>query len=137
MDHKFYGITQDPETKNYMLVLSNKCKNCYYTCNAIYFQQQFIDWTSGNNDIDKVIQDTQLSTHNVYDVALEWIPYNRLYDIKYILKAGMYRANWIDGYIKYWDGINQNWKREGDNTIVILKSLNNSADLILESINEV
>jgi hypothetical protein len=120
-----------------MLVLSNKCKNCYYTCNAIYFQQQFIDWTSGNDDINKFIQDSQLSTHKDVSNVLEWISYNRFYNIECITKAGMYRANWIDGYIKYWDDKNQNWKRKGGKMFVLLKSLNNSADLILESMNEV
>ena len=69
-----------------MMVLNNKCKKCDSLCNAIRFQHKFIDWTSGNGDIDKFIQDTQLSTHKNSEVsnALEWIPYDRLYNIKYI-----------------------------------------------------
>ena len=38
-------------------------------------------------------------------MSLEWIPYDRFYDIKYIAKGEfgeVYRANWIDGYISYW-----------------------------------
>jgi hypothetical protein len=50
------------------MVLNNKCKKCNHTCNAIYFQQNFESWTSGNDDIDKLIRDTQLSAHyNVKD----------------------------------------------------------------------
>ncbi|PKC62710.1 hypothetical protein RhiirA1_423504 [Rhizophagus irregularis] len=28
VSHEVYGITQDPETKNYMMVLNYKCKKC-------------------------------------------------------------------------------------------------------------
>jgi hypothetical protein len=105
------------------MVLSNICKKCNYTCNAIHFQQNFESWTSGNDDIDKFIQNTQLSAH--YDVteALEWIPYNRLSNIKYIEKIGVYKANWIDGSISCWDNANQNWERFGQNKFITLKSL--------------
>jgi hypothetical protein len=120
-----------------MLVLNRKCKKCNYICNAIYFQQQFINWTSGNNDIDKFIQDSQLSAHKDVSNVLEWIPYNRFYNVKCITKAGMYRANWIDGYIDKWNNCNQSWNRRGYNMFVILKSLNDSDNPILEFMNEV
>src|SRR5215469_1049388 len=82
-------------------------------CNAKHFRQNFENWTSGNVDIDRFIQDTQLSSNNNRRV-LEWIPYDRFYDIKYIAKGGfgkVYRATWIDGYIRKWDIENQNWER--------------------------
>src|SRR5579859_8076468 len=96
-----------------MMVLSDQCKKCYYKCNAIRFQQNFENWTSGNKYVDKFIQDTQLSAHNTYIVSdtLEWIPYNRLYDIKYIENFGIYKANWVDGCIDKWDNRNKNWER--------------------------
>ncbi len=40
------------------------------TCNAKHFQQNFEKWTSGNVDIDKFIQDAQLSV-NYHDKVLE------------------------------------------------------------------
>uniref|UniRef100_U9T8U6 Uncharacterized protein n=1 Tax=Rhizophagus irregularis (strain DAOM 181602 / DAOM 197198 / MUCL 43194) TaxID=747089 RepID=U9T8U6_RHIID len=135
MINRFYGITQDPKTKNYMIVLSGKCKKCNQVCNAIYFQKKFESWTSGNDDIDKFIQDTQLSVHdnhNLFNKAIEWIPYNKFYDIKYIKKIGVYRANWIDGYIYEWDNENQNWKRFAQNMFVILKSLNDPKNISSE-----
>ncbi|CAB4439868.1 unnamed protein product [Rhizophagus irregularis] len=142
-DHKFFGITQNPETNNYMMVLNNKCIKCNYICNAINFQQNFENWTSSNDNIDKFIQDTQLSVHENYEVfkkALEWISYDRLYDIKYITKGGfgkIYKANWIDGYIDKWDEYNQNWKRNNKNMVIALKSLNNSKDVTLKFMNEI
>ena len=37
-----------------MIVLA--CEKCNKICNAIHFQRNFKNWTSGNNDIDKYIQ---------------------------------------------------------------------------------
>jgi hypothetical protein len=109
---------------------------CNAICYTIHFQHKFIDWTSGNNDIDKFIQDTHLLVH--YDVkkVLEWIPFDRLDDIKYIAKIGFGKANWIDGCITNWDSENQNWKRYGSED-VILKSLNNLKNIKIEFTNEV
>ena len=113
--------------------------NWCFECNAKHFQQNFEKWTSGNVDIDKFIQDTQLSANYRYKV-LEWIPYDRFYDIEYIAKGGfgkVYKANWIDGYIRKWDNENQNWERRKPNKFVALKSLNNSKNVTLEFLNEV
>jgi hypothetical protein len=125
-----------------MMVLedSDKCKKCNKICSAIYFQQNFENWTSSNNDIDKLIKDTQLSAHSKVSHALEWIPYNRFDNIKYIAKGGfgkVYKANWIDGRIDKWDNENQNWKRRDENMLVALKSLNHSKNVTLEFMNEV
>src|SRR4051812_30979781 len=85
-----------------MVVWIEICVKCNPVCPSVYFQQNFENWTSGNNDIDNLIQDAQLSAHHYASQALEWIPYNRFYDIKYIAKGGfgkVYRAKWIDGRI--------------------------------------
>ena len=93
------------------------CEKCNKICHAIRFQRNFENWTSNNNGIDKFIQYTQISAHGWYGLkkALEWIPYDKFYDIKYIAEGEfgkMYRANWIDGPIDEWDVENQNWKRD-------------------------
>jgi hypothetical protein len=115
--------------------------DCNYECNAKLFKQNFKNWTSGNNQIDKFIQSTQLSDHNCYGCqALEWIPYDRFDDIRYIAESEfnkMYRANWIDGFINEWDSNDQNWKREEPNMSVILKILNNLTSITSEFINKV
>jgi hypothetical protein len=122
-----------------MMVLKYKCKKCNHVCNVINFQYNFINWTSGNDDIDKFIRSTQLSVHEYYEVsnALEWIPYDRLYNIKCIAKTEKYKANWIDGNLSYWSNYNQNWERENKNMIVELKNLNNFRNITLEFMNEV
>ncbi|RGB42332.1 hypothetical protein C1646_662318 [Rhizophagus diaphanus] len=140
MIYNSYGITQDPQTKNYMVILSDICKKCNEICNTTYFQRNFKRWTSGNNDIDKIIQDAQLSAHENARNALEWIPYDKFYNIKYIAKGGfgkVYKANWIDGRIWDWNDKNQNWERYGKNMVVALKSLNNSKNVTFEFMNEI
>ncbi|PKY30246.1 hypothetical protein RhiirB3_447231 [Rhizophagus irregularis] len=53
-------------------------------------QYIFKNWTSGNNDhIDKFIKDTQLSAHTFTFNALEWISYDKFYDIKFIAKENV------------------------------------------------
>ncbi|GES87494.1 kinase-like domain-containing protein [Rhizophagus clarus] len=135
--HKLYGVTQDPETKYYMVVLDDICEKCNHVCNMIRYQRDFKNWTSGNNDIDKFIQDSQHG--NIINV-LEWIPYNRFCDIEYIAKGGfgkVYKANWIDGCIDNRDDVNQNWKRKNQNMFVALKILHNSKNVTSEFMNEI
>ncbi|GBC39060.2 kinase-like domain-containing protein [Rhizophagus irregularis DAOM 181602=DAOM 197198] len=44
--HEVYGITKDPETKNYIVAYSEECKKYKHVCNALHFQQNFNNWTS-------------------------------------------------------------------------------------------
>ena len=121
-----------------MIVLNNnnKCKKCKNACHSIHFQQNFNNWTSGNDEIDKFIQDTQLSSHNDLENALEWITYDKFYNINDIAE-NKYKANWIDGNLYDWDIGDQNWTRKGQNMIVKLKKLNNTKEITLEFMNEV
>src|SRR5579871_6009863 len=54
--------------------LCNECKqpNTYYdwcqSCNGKRFQQNFQNWTSGNHDINKLIQRTQLKAKNNWEI---------------------------------------------------------------------
>ncbi|RHZ83949.1 hypothetical protein Glove_86g88 [Diversispora epigaea] len=91
----------------------NICKECNleYTnpiskwckpCHSKHFQNDFINWTSGNDKIDKFIQDAQLNANYNGDV-LEWIPYYRFNDVKEIGRGGfgtIHYARWIDGSIE-------------------------------------
>src|SRR5581483_2512525 len=102
------------------------------SCNSKRFQQNFKNWTSGNSDVDKLIQESQLNAKSNWE-KLEWIEYDRFENIEYITKEGfekVYKANWKDGYIENWDYETNQWKRNTSfwNTMVALKSLNNSKD---------
>ncbi len=107
-------------------------------CNSKRFQQNFENWTSGNVNIDKFIRDIQLTAKKPYKL-LEWIPYDRFYDVEYIAKGGfgtVYRAKWKDGYINSWNEVDNQWRRYKP-SFVALKCLNNSQEITLEFINEV
>ncbi|RHZ43540.1 hypothetical protein Glove_1033g9 [Diversispora epigaea] len=95
-------------------------------CNSRHFQNDFNNWTSGNDKMDKFIQDAQLNADHYLGV-IEWIPYDRFKDVKQIGKGGfgtIHYARWIDGFIRKWDIENQQWKRY-DNREVALKKFDN------------
>ena len=136
---------------------------CKY-CNTNVFQQDFSKWASGNELIDKFIQNAQLNARNSQEV-IEWIPYSRLRNIQYLTKGGfstIYKAIWLDGKIDSWDSKKKQWSRmcirledkdyenakngniksplnesETDGYHVVLKSLENSSNINEEFLNEV
>src|SRR5579862_2555489 len=82
---KLYGMTQNPDTKDYILVKNNSL---------------FINWISGNEKIDNFIREMQLKINNHDDIIFEWIPYNQFNKIEEIDKDGfitVYSAIWKDG----------------------------------------
>ncbi|RIA79354.1 kinase-like domain-containing protein [Glomus cerebriforme] len=101
---------------------------CEY-CIRIYLEEKFSTWTSKNDEIDNLIQKCQnksLAPNRI----VEWIPYNRLKDIKYFTKGGcseIFMATWIDGYFNEWDPKEKRLKRAGTHE-VILKILKNVED---------
>ncbi|CAB4440474.1 unnamed protein product [Rhizophagus irregularis] len=111
-----YGISQNPDTRNYILVFNNNyfyyCKRCgeqykyirddyenHYrykidedhkwckSCHVNYLKNNFTNWTSGNEIIDNFIQMKQLNIKTSYDLIFDWIPYNELVEIKEIGKV--------------------------------------------------
>ncbi|RHZ87180.1 hypothetical protein Glove_40g87 [Diversispora epigaea] len=100
-------------------------------CNSKHFQNDFNNWTSGNDKIDKFIQGAQLNANDKWRV-IEWIPYDRFKDVKQIGKGGfgtIHYSRWIDGYIGKWNIKNQQWKRYEVNREVALKKFNNFVNL--------
>ena len=92
-------------------------------CNKKHFQNDFNNWTSGNDKIDKFIQDAQLNANENWEV-LEWIPYDRFKDVKQIGKGGfgtIHYARWIYGRIDKWDIENQQWGRYGEREVALKK----------------
>ncbi|PKK60924.1 kinase-like protein [Rhizophagus irregularis] len=118
------------------------CENCNKKCLATlyceycvqdYLKARFPNWTSGNNDIDNLIQKCQ-SEMLTPDRIVEWIPYNNLMNIKYLTKGGfskIYTADWINGPYKEWDSKKQQLERikvpgiQNFVEYVILKELEN------------
>ncbi|RHZ54912.1 hypothetical protein Glove_421g15 [Diversispora epigaea] len=103
-----------------------ECYGWCNPCNSKHFQNDFNNWTSGNDKIDKFIQDAQLNVNDKWKV-IEWIPYDRFKYVKQIGKGGfgtIHYAKWIDGEIEKWDIENQRWERH-DNKEVALKKFDN------------
>ena len=128
---------------DYYKILNNKgtkriCENCQDECLATlycehcvrnYLKAKFSNWTSGNYDIDNLIQKCQLETLKP-NMIMEWISYNHLQNIKYLTKGGcseIYTADWVNGSYKEWDSKNQQLKRIVEFGVqhVILKKLEN------------
>src|SRR5437764_3567719 len=121
------SLTQDEKTEaikllnkdyDYNKVIYNEgtkriCENCQDECLATlycehcirnYLVANFSKWTSGNDDIDNLIQQCQMETCSP-DMIIEWIPYNNLQSIKYLTKGGcseIYTADWIGGCYEEW-----------------------------------
>uniref|UniRef100_U9T3N5 Protein kinase domain-containing protein n=1 Tax=Rhizophagus irregularis (strain DAOM 181602 / DAOM 197198 / MUCL 43194) TaxID=747089 RepID=U9T3N5_RHIID len=109
-----YGISQNSDTKDYILVLRNKycneCSKCFIdefslwckSCQINDFEKNFTNWTSGNEKIDNSIQEMQLIIDD-RDIIVEWMPYDQFDDIKELGKdefATIYSAIWKDGPLK-------------------------------------
>ena len=120
---KIYGISQNPDTKDYIMVL----QDVYY---KVYN-------TSGNEKIDNLIQEMQLKINSRYDIIFEWIPYNQFDNIEEISKgdyATIYSATWKNGplYNDYYEYIRKSYKK------VSLKFLHQkSQNITNEFLNEV
>ncbi|GES90835.1 kinase-like domain-containing protein [Rhizophagus clarus] len=111
------------------------CENCQDECFATlycercvrnYLKENFSNWTSGNNDIDDLIQKCQIETLSP-DSIIEWIPYNNLQNVEYLTKGGyseIYTATWIGGRYDEWDSKEKQLTRYR-NQEVILKELEN------------
>ncbi|RHZ69970.1 hypothetical protein Glove_276g91 [Diversispora epigaea] len=101
-------------------------------CNSTRFKNDFDKWTSGNDTIDKFIQDAQLNA-NRWDKVIEWIPYDRFKYIKELAKGGfgtIYYAEWFG----VWDD-KQQWKRSGQHEVV-LKKFDGIGDINEDFLNE-
>ncbi|EXX57605.1 Mkk2p [Rhizophagus irregularis DAOM 197198w] len=147
---KIYGITQNPDTNDYIMVFQDDyCKYCgkVYTyknctfctpCQINKLKQNFTSWTSGNEKIDELIQEMQLKIdpyHNTM-IIVEWIPYNQFIEIKELNKNSsgtLYSAIWMDGPLKY-DTSKIMWERV-PNKEVILKY--QSQNIINKFLNEI
>ncbi|PKC58348.1 kinase-like protein [Rhizophagus irregularis] len=123
-----YKIIYNSETRRVCENCNQKCLATLYCeyCVRNYLKNNFSNWTSGNDDIDNLIQECQINTLKP-NVIVEWIPYNNLKNIKYLTKGGyseIYTAEWIDGQFIESDSNQQQLKRLGEQ-YVVLKRLEN------------
>ena len=139
-DEKTEGIKELNKAYDYNKLIFNEgtkriCENCQDECLATlyceiciqnYLKANFSKWTSGNNDIDNLIQKCQEKIYNP-QLIIEWIPYNNLKNIKYLTKGGcseIYTADWIGGQYYEWDNEAQQLKRLGTHEVILKRLVN-------------
>ena len=109
-----------------------RCKKCldeYFFEFCDYCIRKHLEkdsWTSGNENIDRLIRNYQ---KNVFrpDYVLEWIPYNHFRNIQLITEGGfskIYKATWTKGRFQSWDSEQQKLKRSGSHTVNIKRTKN-------------
>ena len=101
-------------------------------------KENFPYWTSGNKEIDELIQYTQLNATQACDY-LEWIPFEKFEMVKYIGRGGfsvVYSALWMEGPRWIWDDGAQEWTRAGPMNVA-LKRLDNSQNISSSYIDRV
>lgn len=116
------GIKRSCEHCQENCLATNYCEHCIRN----YLKINFSNWTSENEEIDKLIQKYQMESLTPNRIV-EWIPYNNLQNIRYLTEGGfseIYLATWINGFYNEWDVEKQQIVRSGTCT-VILKKLDN------------
>jgi ATP-dependent exoDNAse (exonuclease V) alpha subunit len=143
-----YGISQNPDTKDYIIVFENSyCKECgekyilhkwCKPCQINNLKQNFANWTSGNKEIDNFIQETQLKINTKDDIIVEWLPYDQFNNIKNIDKGSFstdYSAIWKNGPLEY--NFEERKYKRMPNKEITLKYLNNYQNDIGVFLNKV
>ncbi|RHZ65069.1 hypothetical protein Glove_319g108 [Diversispora epigaea] len=134
-----YNLIDKEIDINSVLENANEKRTCKYCnnktsakqycefCIRKYLENNFKNWTSGNNEIDKLLQTCQKNVIR-QDLAVEWVPFEKFSNVKYLSKGGfadIYTAEWNEGCYDKWDSKNQQYIRYGKRNVV-LKSLRNS-----------
>ena len=111
----------------------NKDYNGYCKqCNSSHFRDNFKKWTSGDDNIDNLIRESQLNASSIFNF-LEWIEYSKFENIEHIADGGfgkVYKAIWKDGTITskkdeikniyyQWDVGRSEWIRYGETTVAV------------------
>jgi hypothetical protein len=137
-NERVFGISQNPDTKVYILVFNNftyycvKCGNEYnfYSnnwckhCQRNQLKNNFKNWTSGNEKIDEFIQKMQLNIKDDSNTVFEWIPYNELIDIQQIADNCLTTAIWKNGPLRYNNFYGKYRRKLNEN--VLLERLDNT-----------
>ncbi|RIB12647.1 hypothetical protein C2G38_2200047 [Gigaspora rosea] len=139
--YRIHGMTQNTENGQFMLVIdfyndkrkpiNGMCEHCKrYNTNPAWCQlcdlPKVVQETSGDKNIDECIKEFQLKA-TTFETVIEWIPYNRLDNIKVIGRGGfgtVYSSIWLDG------------KRmvEGDNNLGYVRYRNKSCEVALKTL---
>ncbi|GES75241.1 kinase-like domain-containing protein [Rhizophagus clarus] len=132
-----------------MITLYGTCIECkqqrsHYrwcqSCERKQCEENFKNWTSGNERIDTFLRDAQLNSTRP-QTFLEWIPFDKLGNINILnSKSGnrsrtVYSAIWKDGP-RIWNQQNEKYERVKTKVIIKLNKDNDDINQINEILNE-
>jgi hypothetical protein len=127
-ENKYYCEKCDNEYTN---TTFKWCKSCQLND----LKKNFTNWTSGNINVDNLIQEMQLKLNDPDDTIFEWIPYNQFNNIKEIGKGGfatIYSAIWNKGSLSH-----NKYEYIRTPKLVALKQLYDSQNITIGFLNEV
>ena len=105
-------------------------------CTKEQFIKEFGTWTSGNDEIDKVIQENQTSNSSYYySYPLQWIPYDNFQDITHLADGGygtVYSTILKNGVKSYWNFNKRSWEYEWIGENVALKEIYEISEFLNE-----
>jgi serine/threonine protein kinase len=104
-----------------------------------YFRDNFAHWTSGDSNIDELIQNSQLNATYKWEL-IEWIEYTNLKNVEFVAHGGfgsVYKAVWKDGPIFNSRNDNKFELKRFSNMEVAVKKFRNATHVSLEFLNEV
>ncbi|RHZ73758.1 hypothetical protein Glove_229g53 [Diversispora epigaea] len=112
----------------------NNCQNWHQAiqycefCIRKYLKNNFKNWTSGNNELDKLIQECQQTTI-LPNTVIEWISCDQFENVKYLVTgicSDFYTAIWKDGSYDKWNSERQILERS-ERQMIVIKRPNDSS----------
>ncbi|RHZ84208.1 hypothetical protein Glove_84g86 [Diversispora epigaea] len=113
-----------PDYKNFILSDST-CS----LCTKEHFIQEFETWSSGNANIDKIIQESQI---NDIRRKLHWISYDNFQNIEHIADGGhgsVYSAKLENGIKWEWNFIKKDWEYYSINKVALKEIKDSRCDM--------
>ncbi|CAG8463865.1 4259_t:CDS:2 [Acaulospora colombiana] len=89
-------------------------------CDTAKLKAQFGNWTSGNEDLDNFIRDTQINANTPFDF-IRWIPFENFEQLEFVARGG---------FGSVYSAKSENWGK------VALKFLDNSEELTQDFLDE-
>ncbi|CAG8518658.1 21912_t:CDS:2 [Gigaspora margarita] len=122
--HRQNGVKRQCEICKHSTYAKRYCEHCIHN----YLRQHFKDWTSGNDMIDKIIQDCQQQTQQPHRV-IEWIPFVNFKSVQRLTENSVYTAFWNNGSFANWNIEKQLLERHGGHPVTLkrLKDSNNNS----------
>ena len=88
-DYEYYKVLSNEGEKRSCEICQKECLAISYCehCVKHFLELNFSKWSSGDDNIDNLIQKCQMGVISPKKV-IEWIPYNEFENIQYFAKGG-------------------------------------------------